>query len=260
MSSVLRAWYVFLALGLLTFTLVAFVGQPPYALSSTISFPHQLFYRTGANVRNVALYMADRRNVRVENNVLKEELDALATDKRRLEIEVERLSNLLEIQATQSSGAVMTAPVASLSSGAIIRELKLGRGELHGVKENMPVTALGGLVGIVTNVNARSSTVRTLTDPQSRVGVTVRDRGGQGIAVGMPGGRIRVINYIEEDPIELGDSIETSSRGGLFPRGLTVGEIIDIPTRDPNSLRIEFVVQPAVDATTLLDVTLIEAQ
>jgi rod shape-determining protein MreC len=184
----------------------------------------------------------------------------LETQKRQLEIEVERLKNLLEIQETQSTGAIMVASVASVSPGIIIKELILSSGALQGVKENMPVTALGGLVGIVTKVNARTSNVRTITDPQSRVGVTVREKGGQGIAVGVPGGRIRVINFIEDKPIQLGDTIETSSRGGLFPRGLTMGEIIEIPNRDPNSLRIEFVVAPSVDATTLLDVTLIEAQ
>lgn len=260
MSSVLRAWYIFLVLGFISFVLVAFVGQTPYAISSAVAFPSKLFYRTGSNLRNIVLSATDRRQLRNENANLKRELGALETQKRLLEINVERLQNLLDIQATQSSGAVMSAPVASISPGAIIKELTLGRGTLHGVRKDMPVTAPAGLVGLVTAVTPRTSTVRTLTDPQSRVGITVEERGGQGIAVGMPGGRIRVVNFITENPLSIGDRIETSSRGGLFPRGLHIGTIIEIPAPNLNSLRTEFVVQPAVEVATLLDVTLIEAQ
>lgn len=260
MSSFFRAWYVFLALGFLTFVLVAFIGQPPFALSSSIALPTRMFHTIASNTRTIALSAADRRNVRLENNALSGQLDALETQNRQLEIELERLKDLLEVQETQSSGALLSAPVATVSSGNIIKELTLAKGSLLGVRENMPVTAPGGLVGIVTDVSARSSNVRAITDPQSRVGVTVRERGGQGIAVGMPGGLVRVVNYIEDEPIQVGDTIETSSRGGLFPRGMVLGTIVEIPSRDPNSLRIEFVVRPSVDVTTLLDVSLIEAK
>ena len=260
MSNLFRAWYVFLGLGLLTFSLVAFIGQSPHAISSAITLPTQLLYRAGTNLRTVFISATDRRNLRAENERLIKQVNRLETENRRLEIELERLNDLREVKNQQSSGAVMIVPVASISPGAILKSLTLARGNVHGVKPNMPVSAVEGLVGIVTDVTARTATVRTITDPQSRVGVTVREHGGQGIAVGMPGGRIRVVNFIEDVPIRVGDTIETSSRGGLFPRGLKVGHIIDIPERDPNSLRIEFVVKPAVDITTLLDVTLIEAQ
>lgn len=260
MSSFFRAWYVFLGLGFLTFVFVSFLGQPPFALSSAVALPTQLLYRSGMNLRTIALSAADRRNVRLENHELLLRIDSLEKAKRELEIEIERLSDLLEIKETQASGAALTAAVASTSPGSILKQINLARGEVHGVKLNMPVTSVGGLVGLVTDVTPRTAAVRTITDPQSRIGITVREHGGQGIAVGMPGGRIRVINFIEDEPIQLGDTVETSSRGGLFPRGLKLGTVVEIPERDPNKLRIEFIVMPAVDMTTLLDVTLIEPQ
>lgn len=260
MSSFFRAWYIFLALSFLSFVFVSFLGQAPLALSSAVALPTQLLYRSGMNLRAIALSAADRRNLRLENSYLKIQVDSLQKTTRALEIELERLSNLLEIKKTQAAGAALTAPVASSSPGAILKQLNLARGRLHGVKPNMPVTAIGGLVGLVTEVSDRTASVRTITDPQSRVGITVRARGGQGIAVGMPGGRIRVINFIEDKPIQLGDTVETSSRGGLFPRGLSLGTIVEIPPKDPNKMRMEFVLMPSVDITTLLDVTLIEPQ
>ncbi|MDQ3460213.1 MAG: rod shape-determining protein MreC, partial [Deinococcota bacterium] len=58
--------------------------------------------------------------------------------------------------------------------------------------------------------------------------------------------------------VEPGDLVETSSRGGLFPRGIVVGTVVQVKPRDPNSLRTELIVRPAVDLRGLLEVALIE--
>jgi rod shape-determining protein MreC len=260
LSSLLRAWYVFLALGFLTFILTAFLGQVPFRLSSGVAIPTQLFFRVASNIRDTAIRAADRREMMAENETLKNQMGTLATTNRELEIELERLQQLLNVRETQSPGAFLTAPVTGISSSPVQRQLTIGRGSDSGVTKNTPVTVPAGLVGIVTDVTARSAVVRTIADPESKVGVSVRERGGQGIAVGEPGGSVRIINFIEDETIEVGDIVETSSRGGLFPRGIMLGKVIKVPKRDPNDLRIEFVVEPAAEVTTLSEVTLIEPQ
>jgi rod shape-determining protein MreC len=260
MSNLLRAWYVFLGLGFLTFLFTAFTGQVPYLLSSVIALPNQLFFNLATNIRETAKSMVDRRNVHEENQALQQRIDTLLAEQRALEIEFERLEQLLKVRETQSPAAVLTAPVIATSSSPILRQLTIGRGSNHGVTRNMPVTVPAGLVGLVTDVNSSSSSVRTLTEPQSKIGISVRDKGGQGIAVGEIGGKVRVINFIEDEVVEIGDMVETNSRGGLFPRGLLIGTVIEPPVRNPNDLRIEFIVEPAVDVMTLQEVTLIETQ
>jgi rod shape-determining protein MreC len=121
----------------------------------------------------------------------------------------------------------------------------------------MPATATEGLVGLVIDVTAGSAVVRTVLDPQSRVGVTVRGKGGQGVAVGDLGGRLRVDRFVADGPVAIGDVVETSAVGGLFPRGLNVGVVVEVLPQDPNELRRSFLVAPAVDLSTLLDVVLI---
>jgi rod shape-determining protein MreC len=121
----------------------------------------------------------------------------------------------------------------------------------------MPVTATEGLVGLVVEVSGGTSVVRTVLDPRSRVGVTVRGKGGQGVAVGDVGGPAPRRPLRGRRPIEVGDVVETSAVGGLFPRGLQVGVVIEVLPQDPNELRRSFLVAPAVDLSTLLDVVLI---
>lgn len=260
MPSLLRAWYVFLALGFLTFLLTSFLGRVPFQLSSGVALPTRIFFQVASNIRDTAISAADRRKMLAENTTLKESVGNLEAQNRELQIEIERLQQLLKVRETQSPGAFLTAPVTGISSSSVQSQLTLGRGSTSGVVKNAPVTVPAGLVGIVTDVTERNSVVRTIADPESKVGVTVRGRGGQGIAVGEPGGRVRVINFIEDDTVEVGDVVETSSRGGLFPRGITLGKIIEAPERDPNDLRIEFLLEPAVEVTTLSEVTLIEPQ
>ncbi|MCW5819295.1 MAG: rod shape-determining protein MreC [Trueperaceae bacterium] len=129
-----------------------------------------------------------------------------------------------------------------------------------GVQRNLPVTVSEGLVGIVTDVASGSSIVRTVVDPQSRVGVTVRGKGGQGVAVGEVGGLVRVSRFMLDQPIVVGDVVETSSFGGLFPAGIRVGVVIEVEPVDPNDLRRTFIVRPSVELGTLQQVVLLAPQ
>lgn len=258
MSSLLKAWYIFLALSLLTFALTAFVGRAPFALSSAVALPHNLFFEAASNLRETFVSMAKRRDFQAQVARLEERVNELQAENRQLELELERFSQALQVIESQSPGVVMTASVVGVDSSPLISRITLGAGSADGVTENMPVTIPEGLVGLVTAVSEHKASVRAITDPESRVGVTVRGRGGQGIALGELGGRVRVADYYEDGPIEVGDVVETSSRGGLFPTGILVGTVIEVLPKDPNSLRIEFLVQPAVEIPSLLEVALIE--
>lgn len=260
MSSLLRAWYVFLGLGLLTFVFTAFVGRPPAELGAAVALPHNVLYQAGVNTRDTALALADRRDLRAQLARLQEENARLRQERRDLTLQVERLSEVLRVSEDQSPGVVTTAPVIGVASGEVLDRLTLGKGTRHSVLQGMPVTVPEGLVGIVTEVASGSAVVRAVTDPQSRVGVSVRGRGGWGIAVGEIGGLIRVMDYVEAEPVAVGDVVETSSYGGLFPRGVLVGEVVEVLPKDPNELRRTFVVRPAVDLSTLLEVALIAPQ
>ena len=254
----LRAWYVFLALGLVTFMFAAFIGRVPYVLTSAVAPPTQLFYRVGVSLRDAGTSVLDRRDLRTENTALETRLAELQTRNRALELDLERLQDLLSVRETQSSGAVLSATVLEVSPSPLVRRVTLAQGSAAGVRPNMPVTTPAGLVGVVTDVSQRRATVRAITDPESAVGVTLREGGGQGVAVGIPGGLVRVEDFKEDVPVKVGDVVETNSRGGFFPRGITVGTVVEVPPRNPNDLRVQFTVRPAVDATLLTDVILLE--
>ncbi len=260
MSSLLRAWYAFLALGLVTIALMAVVGRVPFEYSAAVALPQDLLHRAGTNLRLTVESLVDRRDLRAEVERLEGELADARQEARFLELEVQRLEQVLAVRRSQSPGVVATAPVVGGAVGAELARLIVGLGARDGVTVDMPVTVPQGLVGIVTDVGPDSAVVRTVLDPQSRVGVTVRGKGGQGIAVGDVGDRLRVTGFLEVEPVEVGDLVETSSRGGLFPLGVLVGEVEAVLPPDPNELRRTYIVRPAVDIATLREVVMLAPQ
>jgi len=71
---------------------------------------------------------------------------------------------------------------------------------------------------------------------------------------------VRVTGFLEVEPVVVGDLIETSSRGGLFPQGVLVGVVEEVLPPDPNELRRAYIVRPAVDIATLREVVLLAPQ
>jgi rod shape-determining protein MreC len=260
LSSLLRAWYVFIALGLFTVAFTAFVGRVPADVTAAVALPHELLHRAGTNLRLALESAVDRRDHRALVAELQVQLEAEREASRQLELELERYRDVVNVAKTQSPGVVAVAPVIGADGTADLGRLRVGLGESSGVARNMPVTVAAGLVGIVTEVATNTAVVRTIIDPQSRVGVTVRGKGGQGVAIGEVGGTVRVSRFILEQPVAVGDVVETSSYGGLFPAGVSVGEVVEVLPPDPNDLRRTFLVRPSVELATLQQVVLLAPQ
>ena len=260
MSRLLRAWYLFVGLGLFTVLFTAFVGTVPADVTAAVALLHELLHRAGTNVRLALESAVDRRDLRSE---LAEAQVALAAERetvRRLELELGRYREVVTVAQVQSPGVLAVAPVVGSDGGAALARLRIGLGADAGVGRNMPVTVPAGLVGIVTDVARASAVVRTVVDPQSRVGVTVRGKGGQGVAIGEVGGLVRVSRFMLDQPVAVGDVVETSSYGGLFPAGVSVGEVVEVLPPDPNDLRRTFIVRPSVELATLQQVTFLTPQ
>ena len=97
MSERLKAWYLLLALGLVTL-LLSFVGRPPAALSSSVALPHRLVYTASVNLRGFLEGGRDRRDLRAEVLRLGNELDAARAQLRQLELQNARYADLLDLR------------------------------------------------------------------------------------------------------------------------------------------------------------------
>lgn len=107
-------------------------------------------------------------------------------------------------------------------------------GARHGIQANAPVLTSQGLVGRVSEVGEYQSRVVLLGDPNCRVSTfIVEAQNNTGIVAGNSGagfeGSWVDLTYLPNDPsIKAGMRVATSGMGGVFPRGIPIGHLVEI--------------------------------
>lgn len=212
-----------------------------------------------------------------ENQRLRTEAAALRmleTERNALAEENQRLRKLLAYSAAATNRWIC-APVLSRDGAGGVRGLmRVGRGSADGVKTNATVAVPGGLVGRVEQVSRSTADVRLLTDPSVKVACEIQtgdpslgavhgilEGGGTHIAHARTGlsilylvNPLRIRHMKRRPALPPNAKIITSGLGGVFPRGLTVGYLVEGCEEDETQLEREGAVMPAVDFQSLEDV------
>jgi rod shape-determining protein MreC len=122
------------------------------------------------------------------------------------------------------------------------RVITLDRGTADGVHEGMPVvgtlgsvptkateaSAAGGLVGQTVDVTAHSAKVRLISDQNSGVSAMIQSNRAQGIVHGSIDGGLSLDFISHETTVHASDVVITSGMGGVYPKGLLIGEITKV--------------------------------
>ena len=221
----------------------------------------------GTRVRGIFTRMdlaAENRRLKEENAALRMELSV--RDSRRDDAEKRVAGHGLP--ATNW----ISAPVLSRNGTTGVNGyLRVGKGSLAGVKAGSPVAVPEGLVGRVFSVTPHTCDVRLISDPSMRVACEIEppdpsDGPIYGILYG--GGATCVaaeadasvlyfinpfrIRHLQQQPeLPPRTKIVTSGLGGIFPRGLVVGFLLDGPHVDETRLEREGDVVSAVDFPSL---------
>ena len=116
------------------------------------------------------------------------------------------------------------------------RSLWIDLGTREGVQPNQPVLTADGLVGRVAEVGFTRARVVLVGDPNCRFSAQVESSRDKGIISPDEASFDRqVVNFTYvPTAVDLrpGTGVVTSGDGGLFPKGLSVGRIIDVQTNE----------------------------
>jgi rod shape-determining protein MreC len=174
-----------------------------------------------------------------------------------LQQENARLRNTVSALEEQNLQTARTTPLVNFASatklqalGAHIigrptqwdRVVTLDRGTADGVHEGMPVvgslgsvpehateaSAAGGLVGETIDVTQHSCRVRLITDQNSGVSAMIQANRTEGIVHGSIDGGLSLDFVSHETTVKPGDVVITSGMGGVYPKGLLVGEVTHV--------------------------------
>lgn len=119
----------------------------------------------------------------------------------------------------------LTGMVLMDSGTAFRQSVLLNVGAQDGVIEGWATMDGLGLVGRIAGVGRTTSRVVLLTDPSSRIPVTVQTTGERALMTG-DNTPLPLLEFIENaDNVRPGDRVVTSGDGGVFPAGLLVGQV-----------------------------------
>jgi rod shape-determining protein MreC len=105
-------------------------------------------------------------------------------------------------------------------------------GSRDGMKINLPVLTTDGLAGRIMTVSLTQSQVVLLGDPSCRVSAVVengrRDTGVIGAGSSLDK-TIVTLGYLSSAAdLKPGQTVVTSDLGGLFPKGIPIGKLVDL--------------------------------
>ncbi len=168
------------------------------------------------------------RSLSEKNARLETEVKALKDERSRLlayKIQNLRLQSLLELKAQLPGPTKISARVIARDPNNWGEKVILDRGSQDGVSENMVAVTPEGLVGKVSQVGQRSSTLSLVGSEGLAVPVALADSEMYGIM--RTDKMLRsVIKYISFDvAIKPGQLVVTSGLGDIYPGGLAVGRV-----------------------------------
>ncbi len=171
------------------------------------------------------------------------ELRQLVADLEEARQENDRLRELIGFVDAREFEAI-GAHVIGRPSSSWENSFMIDLGTDDGVEVGMPVLGSNGLLGQTVIVTARSATVRLLTDQRSGVASLLQSTREEGIVNGTIDGQLTLDFVSVETTVQVGDVVLTSGLGGVYPKGLLIGEVEDVQSAE-NDLYQRIRVHPA---------------
>jgi rod shape-determining protein MreC len=184
------------------------------------------FEAAGGWFSNLTISRDDLAALRTQNDELRARLAELEEARQ----ENERLRQLVEFaeerKLTKLGARVIGRPTSSWEG-----VITIDRGSVDGVEPGMPVLAAQGLLGQVFEVSAHAAKVRLITDQRSGVAGMVQSTRVAGVVKGSIDGEITLDFVSAEVTPTAGDVIITSGLGGVYPKGLVIGDVVSVEAR-----------------------------
>lgn len=231
---------------------------PEQIIKDVVGFGQSIFSKPTQYITGVFDNVDSLLNTYEENKRLKgrlEEFAKLQGDVNDLASENTRLREILDKQDDLRDYEPIQATVIARNPDQWEEKVILDKGEVHGVEKNMAVMTAQGLIGKVKLTTPLTSTIELLStqDPNYRVSAMVAgEKEVFGLIEGYDDERKELILKRIDSNIEIkkGQKIMSSGLGGIFPKGLPIGEITEVTTDDFGLTKMAYI-KPAAEFALL---------
>jgi rod shape-determining protein MreC len=239
----------------------------PQQVKSDISgfvyrFTYGPFYALGSHIQE--LEGVREENKKLHRKVMEFSLKNFWLEEERLENR--RLRELLDFRS-ELEYKVIPADLVGAEPNRRHFSVLINKGSDEGIRRNMPVVNMHGLVGKTVDVSPHTSVVQLMIDPSFRVSALDQRSRVYGIIRPGSGFSLTLDNVPLTEDIEVGDGVISSGLGGIFPAGIKIGTVIAVETqktlsREDYSFGIfkRISVRPSVDPSSLEEVFVMEVE
>lgn len=231
---------------------------PEQVVKDVVGFGQSLFSKPAHYITGVFGDVEGILNAYEENKMLKARLDEYASVQSELIDKTEEnksLRAIIDKQEDLRQYDPIQATVLARNPDQWEEKIIIDKGEVHGLGKNMPVITASGLIGKVVLTTPLTSTVELLSTENLNFRVSA-----------MISGENAVFGLIEEFDRERGELImkkidasfdaqpgqlvTSSGLGGIFPKGLPIGEVTEVSTEDYGLTKLVYL-RPAANFSML---------
>jgi len=190
-----------------------------------------------------------------ENGLLRKRMAELQEENHQAKEMVlahERLRKLLDFREKMPTSTI-AAQVIGQDPTSWFKSVTINKGERDGVHKGMAVISPEGVIGQILKTSPDYATVLLMTDYNSAIDAIVQRTRAKAIVEGKEENRCQLKYLLRTEEVEVGDIVITSGLGGIFPKGLTIGEVRSVDKKGHGVFQYADLV-PSVDLTKLEEV------
>jgi rod shape-determining protein MreC len=240
-------------------------GVFTWSVRSVVAPLEKLAANGVAELEKIYGYMYKYDELEKENSKLKKQIADMEEEVRLSAAalkENERLRKLLDLSGQHPDYQYVDASVVSWSSSNWSSSFFIDKGTRSGLsKGDCVVTEEGYVVGLISEADANTATVRTVIDSGTAIGAILQDASITAVAEGdftlMTEGQLKLKYIFSNSDVLIGDTVLTSGSGGIYPSGLVIGRVSDLK-EDSSGFDDYGIISPSADMKSLTQVFIIK--
>lgn len=236
---------------------------PEKIIKDTVGFAQSLVAKPTNYITGIFSNIDSLLNTYDENQRLKmrlEDFAVLQAEVSTLKAENASLRDLAQVEEGLRDFDPIQATVIARNPDQWEEKIILNKGTAHGVEKNMAVMTSRGLIGKIVIATPYTSEVELLytNNENYRVSALVVGENNEeihGLIEGYDEERNELLlkRIDSKIKVEIGGKVVSSGLGGIFPKGVLIGEITEVTTDDFGLTKMAYV-KPAADFSMLENV------
>ncbi|MDR1392254.1 MAG: rod shape-determining protein MreC [Clostridiales bacterium] len=174
-----------------------------------------------------------------------------------LVIENKDLKKMLDLRQNSPKINIEISKIISRNAGNIYKTFTLNKGEADSIKNNQTVITVDKyLIGRIHEVGQNWAKVITIFDEKNAVGARVVRSLELGVVesdYSFDENLCKMTAISSLTDITIGDYVETSGGGGIYPEGILIGTVLEIH-KNPGSIAQTATIKPLADFNNLKNV------